>query len=420
MKLILFITTALALLPPEIGEVEQDTCQVSLKQCIETAIAEGFEVRKHRIFLSHSEEVSKLSVLDLLPSLQFTSDYGFQKSVTFTAAAGLSANALAEGIVLRKGYRAEVIASQAELENAVLETAIGTTADYLSLLLAIQSCKDADSSLSAIRLLRNKTATEVEVGKSSRGTLAEIEAQVASEKASLVKAQGERRSAMMALAGRMNIPPQTQLDIIPPQERYVPSVSELPDEWQIAAYLQYHPRLTAANETLKSSEQQRKVSLIELLPQVEVGIDYANSWNHFVKSEKPYYNVGVRIPILDGSARHLRSKSALTQVKTDHLAIEETLQQLEIQIRGEILEAISSWESYNACKENLNAMELSYHICEAKFDAGAISGSDFITSRKNYLNALAQFWQARYSYIFRMISISIRMNYGKLPQTLSF
>jgi len=417
LKLILFITTASALLFQAVQASCQDTW--TLKGCISQAISEGFEVRRYKIALDHSQEVSKLSVLDLLPTLQFTTDYDFKDRATFAAAAGLSANAFAEALVLRKGYRSQVIASQAELEEAVLETAIGTTLEYLQLLLAMQSCKDADSSLSAIRLLRDKTATEVEVGKSSRGTLAEIEAQVASEKASLVKAQGERRSATMALAGRMNLPPQSAIIIAPPQEGYIPPVNELPQEGQIESYLMHHPRLTAANEALTRSLQQRKATLIELYPQLEFSVDYANGWNHFSRSEKPYFNVGVRIPLQDGSARYRQSKEALSQVKNDRLSIEETLQKLEIEIRGEIVDALSSWESYNACSENLNAMELSYHICEAKFNAGAISGSDFITSRKNYLNALAQYWQARYSYIFRMISIRIRMNYGKLPQTLS-
>lgn len=411
----------------ERGEPLLDTCR-TLEECIETGISEGFEVRRLKVALTHAEEVSKLSVLDILPSLEVSAGNDWQltgkvagavSSFSFSAGAGMSANGIVEGVFLRKGAKAEVIRSRAELSEALLETALDITHEYLRLLLAMQSCKNADSSLVAIRQLREKTATEVEVGKSSRGTLAEIEAQVASERAELVKAQGEIRSAAMALAESMNLPPQSRISVVPPPEGYIPPIGELPDEGQIRRYLETHPRLTAANAALENAVQQRRAAVTELFPQVSVGMDYVGEGKKFLKNGTPLVTLGVTIPLSDGSARYRQSLGAKADVQSKQIEIESVRRKLEIEIRSEILEAVSSWESYTACEENLNAMLISFHICEAKFDAGAISGSDYITSRKNYLNALAQYWQARYNYIFRMKCISIRLSHERLPEKVS-
>jgi len=427
--LILFLFSAALALSANGGEPPCQETSRTLEECIRTGISQGFEVRRFKESLSISEEASKLSVLDLLPSAQASGGRNWQltgkvagaiDSWLFSAGAGISANALAEGIVQHKGLKSQVIRSRAELQEAVLETALDITQEYLRLLLAMQSCKDADSSLSAIRQLRAKTATEVEVGKSSRGTLAEIEAQVASERAALVKAQGERRSASMALAESMNLPARTAITITPPAEEQIPPVSALPDEAQILSYLEHHPRLTAANAALESALQQRKAALIELFPQLEASVDYVTEGKYFARDGFPLVGVGITIPISDGSLRYRQSRAALSEVRMQKLNIEDTRRKLETEIRSEILEAVSSWESLAAFSENLKAMEISFHICEAKFDAGAISGSDYITSRKNYLSALAQYWQALYSYVFRMRCISIRMNYEILPQTVPF
>ena len=421
------ITATLALLPTGVETPFQDTCR-TLEECIETGISEGFEVRRLKVDLPRAEEVSKLSVLDILPAGEVSAGHEWQftgkiagtvSSFTFSAGAGLSANAVAEGIFIIKGAGAEVIRSRAALDEAVLGTALEITQEYLRLLLAMQSCKNADSSLSAIKLLREKTATEVEVGKSSRGTLAEIEAQVASERAELVKAQGEIRSAAMALAESMNLSPQSKISVLPPPEGYIPSVSDLPDEAQIHLYIENHPSLKAADASLESALQQRRAALVGLYPQIRLGVDYVGEGKKFMRNGTPAMNLGVTIPIADGSARLRQARNSKSQVRTKQLEIEAVRRKLEIEIRGEILEAVSSWENYTACEENLNAMLLSFHICEAKFEAGAISGSDYITSRKNYLNALAQYWQARYNYIFRMKCISIRMNHESLPKKIS-
>ena len=428
MILLIIITAALALFSDDLANPCQDTCR-TLEECIRTGISEGFEVRRYKIDLSRAEESSKLSVLDFLPSaqvsagrtLQFTGAVaGTMENWSFSAGGGLSPNSLIEGIVRHRGLKAGVIRSRAGLDEAVMETAIDITQEYLRLLLAMQSCRDADSSLSAIRQLRDKTATEVEVGKSSKGTLAEIEAQVASEKAALVKAQGEKRSAAMALAESMNIPFHNGIAILPPPDEQIPPISALPDETQISRYVERHPKLTAARSALESAQQERNAALIGLFPHLDLSISYATEGKHFAKGGFPLLGISLNIPVSDGSGRYIRSREALSAVRLQRLSIEESRRRLETEIRSEILEAVSSWENFAACCENLKAMETAHHICEAKFEAGAVSGSDYITSRKNYLSALAQYWQARYNYIFRMKSISIRMNHEKLPQILPF
>lgn len=408
----------------------------TLEQCVERGLAEGIGLKRLDLEVKNAEDGKHLSVLDWMPavSVYSSNDFNWGRSVDMqelvivknkaSSSASISASAsVSSGSFLsaafssaeRKSLLRETVARR---DDGKTELAINITDAYLQLLLSLKMCDNARSDYGNIMIQKSRVAKEVEAGQLSYGSLFEIEAQAASEKESLAEAQGRAEIARLTLSGYLNLSPGEELDVSPPVDDSLPPPSVLPLPEEIPSIVLRHPRMIGAEAAGRGGISRKRAALAALLPDFSVtgaystgasssadgtlGEQFHGNWN-------PAVSISVSIPVLSGSGNILKYRNASRETVALELEKEKCRRELQSEMEKAISEAKNSYEICRAARENMEAMQRSFSTNEARFEAGMISGSEYLICRGNLQKAVSLYWQARYRYIFQLIVIDYRM-----------
>lgn len=406
----------------------------TLESCIERGLQEGVGLHRQELLLRQRRSDERLALLDGLPEITLRTgcDFGWGRTVdmqeltivdhrlnvsnSWSVGASLSSSRVASTLLEKRDRR--FLREEAAAGREAMETGlkIAITEAYLELLLADKNYENACAGYESIQAQRERTEKEVLSGRLSYRSLAEIEAQSATEKASVASARGIRRTAAMNLSRYLNLSPEEELTVAPPADDSLPEPWPMPSAGDIARYLAAHPRIRQAEAVLGSGRIRLRKERLSLLPELTVaggyGTYYSNTsrvtwYNQLTGNGNPSLGVTLSIP-LPGGQPFTRLRQRSSEVSRQQLEIEELRQELESEMLSSLLNAINCYESCLAAEENMKALGTAFRANEARFENGAISSSEYLISRTNWQKAVGTYWQARYRYLFQLKIISLR------------
>ena len=408
----------------------------TLEKCLARGLEEGLELQKGNVAVKAAREEKNLTFLDFLPELNFytTEDFNWGRSVDMqelvivndkaSSASSVSASAsLSSGTLINAGLdchrrRLAVDRAVAQRDGIRENLAIEITEAYLEMLLSYRMYDIAKANYDNILVQKNRVEKEVEAGKVPYGSLFEIEAQAASEREALTEAEGRSRKALIALSGYLNLSPGEKLSVSPPADGSIPSPDILPGISDIPRIIHGNPRMKSAEAALKISSTSRASALLDLLPDFSVTGAYStgyssmasgNAGEQYRNNLNPAINLTISVPILSGSGNILKYRNSGREAATLAMDREKCRRDLYCEMEKALTEAVNSYEICLAAEENKVAMEKSFRTNEARFEAGMISGSEYLICRNNFQKAVALYWQARYKYLFQLKVIDFRM-----------
>lgn len=311
------------------------------------------------------------------------------------------------------------IAARKSAETAVLDAeamrrtlTLDITRAWLELMLARQLHICARERREAIVIQRERTAQLVEAGSQPKSALHEMDAQVASEKATEVEAACRVRTARVTLGRLMNLAPDDTLvtQALPGDETVERSVPPL-SRTRVEDWLWQDPRIRSARKSIEEMACRHTAARGAFLPSLKLTAGYGTYYSSAAEdsfrtqldeNRNPSLSFQLVIPVFDALQRVSQARKSRLSLEMARLHAETVKTEVEAEIRSAAIEAENSCQKYLSAEETLQAMQELLKVTEAKYNLGAASALDYIVARNHHAQAVSDFLQAKWQFIFQL------------------
>ena len=402
----------------------------TLDSCIRYGLEHNTGIRRQELEIEVRKAELQQKQAEHLPvaGLSVAQDFNWGRSVDMqelviirnklTQATGASINL---SLPLFDGFSRHYtrLAARKSVETASLDAGamrrsltIDITRAWLELMLARQLHACARERCEAIVVQRERTAQLVDAGSQPKSALLEMEAQVASEKAAEVEAACRARTARLTLGRLMNLAPDDTLDAaaLPADETVKQSVQPL-SRTQVEDWLWQDPRIRSARKSIEEMEHRHSAAKGAFLPSVKVTAGYGTYYSSTAEdpfrtqldeNRNPSLSFQLVIPLFDALQRVSQVRKSRLALEAARLNAESVKTEVEAEIRSAAIEAENCCQKYLSAEETLQAMEELLAVTEAKYNLGAASALDYIVARNHHAQAVSDFLQAKWQYLFQL------------------
>ena len=402
----------------------------TLERCIAYGLAHNTDIRRQEIEISVRKADLRQKQFAHLPliGIQLSHDMNWGRSVDMqelviirnklTQATGASLNLslpLFDGLArhnTRVAARKSVEAAQLDAGALERTLTIDITRAWVELMLARQLHACARDSHKTIVAQRERTAQLVTAGSQPKSALYEMDAQVASEKAAEVEAACRVRTASLTLGRLMNLSPEEELsadasfgeDAV---ERNVPLLSRT----QVEDWLWQDPRIRRTKKHIEETEHLHAATQGAFLPSLSVTAGYGTYYSSAAEgafrtqldeNRNPSLSFQLTIPVFDALQRASQTRKSRLSLEMSRLEAETVRIQVEEEIRSATIEAENGCQKYLSAEETLRAMQELLAVTEAKYNLGAASVLDYLVARNHHTQAVSDFLQAKWQYLFQL------------------
>jgi outer membrane protein len=456
----LMVSLLSALLFIQVSEAQQAW---TLTQCIAHAREHNLSIRQADLNATLAEVARQNALESRLPSLSFSTNYGFRFGRTIDPTtnafenAALSTNGFSinTGVLLYNGNnlqntirraRIDVNAAQQEVRQTQNQVALELATLYLNIVLAKENAQVAQNNVEFSKRQLAQVQSLVKNGARPVGDQYEAESQLLNDEQLLVNADNAVMLSKLSLALALQLENPYDFDVVsydPALDEKVLSISgqelyqqALKTQPQVnAARLRvessrmgtrvarsaYYPSLTLfGNLNTNFSSLSQRVERLEpvISPATPVLLDGDLRFVQFfqqspVFASNPYLNqleqnlgigVGIQLTVPIYNQGTVRANVNRAQVQERITSIQED--QVRWQLRNEVerarADALASRKSKEAAEKNLVAAERSFQDSEKRYSNGTISLFEFNTVQNRLRNAQTQAVRAKYDYIFRI------------------
>jgi outer membrane protein len=436
---------------------------MSLKQCVETGIANNFDVLQRQLQAQSDEITWKQSKLNMFPDLSANAGHSFNQGRSIdpftnqpvTQSFNSSNYSVNSGVVLFNGlamqnlirqnsltHQASKMDWQQEKDNLTINIILA----YLQVLSSADQLEQAKSqaALSAQQVERLDILNKE--GSIKPSDLSDLKGQYATDQLSIITIQNSLESARISLCQLMNIPYKKDLVLekIEP-ESFAATYTDTPDKIYQTA-LQQLAMVKAAELRKKSAARAIKVARGQLFPTLQFnGTAFTNyssvamqniyvnttevatsdyvlvgatqspvirKRDNFNTSKINYndqlnnnlytsFGFNLSIPIFNSLQQRNRIKQAKLTYKGTELSEYTTKTQLSQAIDQAFVNLTTAADRYKTVLEQVNAFDESFKAAGIRFDSGVGNSIDYLTAKNNLDRSNISLIIARYDYVLR-------------------
>lgn len=412
----------------------------SLEDCINYAFENNIQIKQSQLQVKSSKADYLQSKLNLLPSLNLGANQSFTwgRSVDRATYAYTTQRtnqfygSLNSSITLFSGFQKinqirarefAYLAQKYNSDNIRDNISLNIAAAYLQILYNIEQVKNAGRQVATSEDQVQRTKKEVEVGTVAKGNLLDVEAQAASDKVNLVRAQNQLMLAYLDLMQLLDLKASTKFDIEQPKLQITEKPTLLPIQNIYNKAVTIMPLIKSAEYNVKSAQKMLAISRGSRSPSLSLNSSYGNNYSNQVvwsyNPTDPLYNVpkpfwdqlkdngsislglSLNIPIFNGyqtGTNIIKSKINLQNAELSLTAQKNTLRK---NIEQAYTDALAAYQTFIADKKSLESQHEAFKYAQEKFNVGMLSATDYNVSKNNYYNALSTLTSAKYDYIFK-------------------
>lgn len=437
----------------------------SLQQCIEYALQNNIQVGQNRLNAKLSEASLLQNKMQMLPSLNgsISNSYNSGQRVdpfTNQFVAGdwtqsqnysLTANALLFGgfqvLNTIKQNKYDLQASEQDVLKIQNDISLNIASAYLQILFSQELLATSKSQADITKLQVDRTQKLVEVGNLPKGSLLDIQAQMASEDVNIVNAENNLSISKLNLIQMLNLDSADSFSIVVP-EITMPAeavINSTADQIYQAA-LAKQPEIKSSELKLMSSEKGVSIAQAGRYPRLSLNASYGTGYSGarkqligtpILKTFTPNGSITgsgdlVYEPIFDATYEttplntqlqnninrsvglflnvplfnNLQTSTAITRAKINRenaaLSLQLQKDNLKKNIQQAYNNAYSSLKKYEASKKAVDAMEESFKYTEQKYNVGATNTTEYNDSKNKLNKAKSDLLQAKYDYVFKL------------------
>jgi outer membrane protein len=400
----------------------------SLDKCISYAWSKNIDVQK--IFVTTEIEKQNLKQKEGLryPNLTFSvsqglewdktlnsnNRYGDYASYNSTSASLSSSLTLFNGFKISNNIKLAKLSYKASLYDKDTQresVSLSVLNDYLQVIYAkelVNTCReDVKSTEEQLKLADER----IKLGLLSKADYLQIKAQLTSDKLTLTNAQNSYDMAKLELMQLMEIPVNSEFDIVYPDLASLSENDLIPNAESVyQKALSVKPQVKSANLNTEAAQMNVKVAQAQYYPSLVLNGSVSTGYNSSLSNLNydyqlsnrltPGVNLTLSVPILQ--QKQVETAVKIAKLNTQTAALNE--QSIHLQLRKSIeqacLDANAAKTKYEASLEMFNAMKEAYEVAVEKYSVGLLSSSDFIVQKTKYISAESDLLQARFNLLF--------------------
>ena len=245
-----------------------------------------------------------------------------------------------------------------------------------------------------------------------------LEAQYYSDSSNVVQTRINRDNSILSLKILLSMNPEDNLSVVSPNTDNLEDLNlTLPSEQEaIETAVEVYPNLKLSQYDVLLAENSVLLAKSNFYPSINASAGVSTGHRGFTDFGSQLWNnsgesvgVSMSIPIYNRGATRAnvkKSKIALQQAQLDY-------EQTQLDIRQTISLAyrnvVSAYNSYKASEKKEEAYSKSYKAYEVQFEHGTITAVDLLQQQNNYLNALNDFIQNKYSLVLQRKVLDVYM-----------
>lgn len=397
----------------------------SLDSCIFYARNNNIEIQKSQLSIEESQESLKEAKASLFPSLTFSASqsYTFNHDVANNYNGNYGLNA---GMTLYNGGKnlKNIKQQQYQIESNQYNFLYTANSIELAIIKAyyqtLYACESVLTNLEIVQTSKKQLERSEElfrIGKISKVELAQIQSQYKSDQYQLVLSQNTADQNLLSLKQLLQLNTDTPFRIaIPTIDR--PGI--IPDKNEVIQIaLGTLPELKAASSNIQIAQLNQEMAKSEYLPSVALNASASTGHNsnsaYGIGSQLnnnlgEYIGVSVSLPISDNRSRKTKVNKAKIALKNSQLTYENTRLDISNTIAQLHLDAVSAMARYEAAEASLSSASESYSLVEQKFNLGMQNTVDLLVEKNNYLSALQEQIQSKYTTLLDLRLLEFYMN----------
>ncbi|KAA6302556.1 MAG: Outer membrane protein TolC [Candidatus Ordinivivax streblomastigis] len=400
--------------------------KMTLQQCIDFALNNSYSRQSVKLNEEAAQDRYNQSTKERLPDLSATVDENLNHSKGNTAAWNGNYGLNSSLVLYQGGNISENIKkSKLSAEQTEYLTKQYDNDLVIQILQTFLSALGNEELLKYQQSLLQLSEEQVKLG-SERFRLGEIlesdylllQSQYATDKNNIAETTIQRENSLLALKSLLSIEPLQTLEIVYPDAESIEWMAVLPNESTVLENTQanlpnfrisrYNVEIAGTAVKMAKSGHSPTVSLIG-----STGSGHLNGASGFgiQLSDRFAMQAGitVNIPIFDRNrtkSNVTQSRIALKQAKLEEKQTTLSLQQTVLQEYRNVVSSLSSFET-SQIKEK--AYSASFATYRKQYDAGSITTVELLQQQNNYINALNEYIQDKYSFMLKRKILDVYM-----------
>jgi len=413
----------------------------TLEDCVNYALEHNIQVQQSQLDVQTGEINELESKLDFLLSLnaQASHSYGWGRSIdlaTYTYVNDQTQQSyfdVSSSIMLFNGFqkvntmkqrRAEYLSSKYNADKIKNDIALSVAGYYLQILFNQELLNNAIRQQEVTEQQVNRTSKLVEAGTLARGSLLEIQAQLANEEVSVVQAENQLNLAYLDLLQLLEMEANSDIEIDFPKLAVNRAPELLPVEYIYNTALDVMPEIKRAELNVQGSERALAIARGSRSPSVSLNANMGTNYSDKITLSNnpldPDYDVvkpfgdqwrdnrnttlsfRLSIPIFNG----YQVSSYINRSKLNLLNADYNLQLAKNTLRKNVetayTDALAAYKSYQAREKSLKSLIESFNYTEQKFNVGMVNALDYNTAKNQLNNAESDLLSSKYDFIFKL------------------
>lgn len=404
--------------------------QWDLQSCIDYALQHNITLKRNRISAESAEVDVKTAKAALFPSLsasisQRVVNRPYSESGTIISGDNITSSTSktsyngsygvdANWTLYNGNKRLNTIRQQkmnnriaklsvAESENSIEESIAQI---YVQILYAADAVKVNESTLAVSQAERDRGQQLLDAGSIARSDLAQLEAQVSTDKYQVVTAQATLQDYKLQLKQLLELDGEREMNLYLPvlgDENVLTPLPTKTDVYRTALTLR--PEIESSKLNIQASELDIDIAKAGYIPTLSLsagigttnanGSDFSfseqvkNNWNNSL-------GLTVSIPIFTNRQTKSAVQKARLQKQTSELDLQDQQKTLYKTIESLWLDANSAQQQYVAAAEKLRSTLVSYNLIQEQFNLGMKNTVELLTEKNNLLSAQQETLQAKY------------------------
>ncbi len=437
--------------------------RLSLKQCVETGIANNLDVRRGELALQTAKINWNQARLNQLPYVggsassginqgrsidPFTNTYSNQQ-INFSSYGVSGEVTVFNGGNLKNQVRQNELgydAAKADWQQLKDNLTINIILAYLQVLSNADQLTQSTQQLELTRRQVERLEALNAEGATSPYLLYDLRGQYANDKLSIIAAINALATSKVQLCALMNVPYRAELEVERlDQEEFVDSYEGTPDEIYQETLREF-ALVKAVNLRTQSSSSGVKAARSQLWPVLSLGGNVQTNYSSAARkdvfinnsevitddyvlvgatpspvirqqsnfsSDKISYNnqlnnnlfnqvsLNLRVPIFGNWVARNRIRLAQVQLKTNQLVEASTKTQLQQSVEQAHVNLVSAQDRYKTLLEQVEAYKESFRSAEIRFNEGVVNSVDYLVAKNNLDRSNINLIAAKYDYVLR-------------------
>lgn len=414
----------------------------SLNDCINYALEQNIDVRSSALSIKSNEVNYDQAKWQKYPSANasVSQNISWQKADEDSGKTGYSGNSnnnyqLSSSVSLYNGLKLNNKIKQAEIDletgkynyETIKESISLKLLDaFLQVLYTEEAVKNTEKQIEATKSQLNLAQERLNLSIISRSDYLQVKSELASEKLTLANANSNYEIARISLMQLMELPVDTNFDVVQPDLENELNQMREPDATSIFQQaMGIKPQIKSAELNKQSAEYDKEIAKADFYPSVfmnaGLGTGYSSAFssssyfNQLNNSINPSLGLSVSIPIFQKNQVKNNVKQAEIGIENADLNQINIKNQLRKSIEQACTDVTSAQMQFEASIEKYAAIEESYALAEEKFNNGLINSVDFLIEKNNLIIAESDLLQSRFNLLF---SYKIIDFYSGKPITL--